>query len=168
MSILKKEDELVIEDSTITFKSLLEKSSKELAELITGKQVIILPSHGHEDVFYTGTLDILDFLKNNGLEADIYATDDDYKELGLHSADTWLGSFLISGIILPCFINLMTSYIYDKIKAKDGDNISFQFLIENKNGETKSIRFSGDAKSLEKVLSTVENISHGNKSKHSK
>ena len=122
MSIFDKKEIFRVEESSLTFEKLINKAAPEISSGLREKSVVILPSHGHDDVFYAGTLDTLDFLNENGINTDVYASDEEYKELGLHGAEVWLGTFIIQSIVVPVFCGVISSYIYDKLKAKEGAN----------------------------------------------
>ncbi|QUM89533.1 hypothetical protein HWV03_12345 [Moritella sp. 36] len=156
MSAMDIEEIFIVEDSEVSLKKLINDAPAELAAFLKDKSVVILPSHGHDDLYYTGTLDTLDFLNENGINAEIYATDDDYKELELRGADIWLGTFIIQIIVLPIFVNVVSSYIYDKIKAKSDDNISLKLMVENKDGKTSAVEFRGKVENLEKAIDAAK------------
>lgn len=139
-----------------TFQKLIEQATPALASEIQGKSVLLLPSHGSEDAFYAGSLDTLDYLNENGLDADLYSTDDDYKELSLHGADLWLGTFIFQSIVIPVFCGVISSYIYDKLKAKSDDKISLEFIIEKKDKLSATVSYEGKVEDVEKALNAVK------------
>lgn len=158
MSILDKKEIFSVEESSVTFKKLIEGAPVEIANTLNEKSVVILPSHGHDDAYYAGTLDTLDFLNENGVNTDVYASDDEYKELGLHGAEIWLGTFIIQSVIVPIFCGVISSYISDKLKAKGDDNIALKFMIENKEGKTTAVEFNGKVKNLRKAIDAVKSL----------
>ena len=70
----------------------------------------------------------LDYLNENNIKADIYATDEEYKEIALYSAEIWLGTFLLKNFVIPVFTGLLSTYIYSKLKAKPKDSISLTLI----------------------------------------
>jgi hypothetical protein len=158
MSILDKKEIFSVEESSVTFKKLIDDAPAEIANTLNEKNVVILPSHGHDDAYYAGTLDTLDFLNENGVNTDVYATDDEYKELGLHGAEIWLGTFIIQSVVVPIFCGVISSYIYDKLKAKDDDNIALKFMIESKEGKTTAVEFNGKVQNLSKAIDAVKSL----------
>jgi hypothetical protein len=142
-----------------TFQELIEQAPSVLASEINGKRVLLLPSHGSEDAFYAGSLDTLDYLNENGLEADLYSTDEEYKELSLHGADLWLGTFIFQSIVIPVFCGVISSYIYDKLKAKPDDKISLKFIIEKKDKSSATVSYDGKVEDVEKALNAVKKFS---------
>lgn len=160
MSIMEiKEQFLVEEDVGMSFYEVVGQAPSEVADLVAGKDVIILPSHGTTDTFYRGSLDILDHLKEHNINADILASDEQYKELSLHGADVWLGTFLIQNFVIPIFCSVIASYIYDSLKAKPSDRISLKFIVEKKDGRTASVSFDGKVEDLSKAIDAVKEFS---------
>lgn len=148
-----------IEESDLSFKKLVDEAPLEIASTLKDKSVVILPSHGHDDAYYAGTLDTLDFLNENGIDTDVYASDEEYKELGLHGAEIWLGTFIIQSIVVPIFCSVVSAYIYDKLKAKDDDDIALRFMVENKKGKTTAVEFRGKVENLDKALDAIKSFS---------
>ncbi|MFA5983803.1 MAG: hypothetical protein WC782_07275 [Methylococcaceae bacterium] len=161
MGIINRKEIFKVEDSTLTFEKLIGDASQEIALSLQDKSVVILPSHGHDDAYYAGTLDTFDYLSENGIDTGIYSTDDEYKELGLHGADIWLGTFFVKDYVIPIFCSIVAAYVYDKIKAKKGDNISLEFIAEKKDGKAVSVQYDGDVEGLGKVLDTIKSINDG-------
>lgn len=161
MDVLEIKEKFSIQEENITFDSLIE-SQPDLTEELKEKNVIILPSHGTKDAFYSGSLDILDYLNDNKLNADIYSTDENYKEIGLHSADIWLGTFFIKNFVIPIFCSVIAAYIYNKLKVKSGDKISLKFIVEKMDGNTATVIFNGNVDNLSKALDAVKDFRNGN------
>ncbi|WP_336938567.1 hypothetical protein [Acinetobacter modestus] len=159
---MDKQEIFSIKESSLNFERLIDDAPIEIATTLKEKNVIILPSHDHDDVFYAGTLDTLDYLNENRINTDVYASDEQYKELGLHGAEIWLGTFLIQNIVIPIFCSVISSYIYDKLKAKNDDSIALKFLVQNKDGKTTAIEFNGKIENLSKAIEAVKNLSDEN------
>jgi hypothetical protein len=138
-----------------TFQKLIGQASSALASEIQGKSVLILPSHGTDDAFYAGSLDILDYLNENQLNADLFSTDEEYKELSLHGADLWLGTFIFQSVVVPIFCGVISSYIYDKLKAKPDDKISLKFIVEKKDKSSATVSYDGRVENVDKALNAV-------------
>ena len=159
MSLMTRETRLVVGDEGFTVDELIRKSPEEISSSLQQAGVIILPSHGTDDAFYGGTIETLDFLNDHDVPAEVYSTDEDYKEISLHGADLWLGTILVKYVFIPVFCGVISSYIYDKLKAKKDDNISLKFIVENKDGKTTSVSFDGTVDKLPAALKEVRKIS---------
>lgn len=160
MAGLEFKERFDVSSSDITFEQLAKDAPEELSNNINEIGVLILPSHETDDSFYTGSLDTLDYLNDKGLKADIYANDEDYKELGLHAADIWLGTFFVKNIVIPIFCGVIASYIYEKLKAKKDDKISLKFIVEKKDGKTSTVSFDGKVEEVGKALDAVKEFSN--------
>lgn len=160
MAGLELQERFEVSSSGITFEQLAKDAPEELANSINETGVFILPSHETKDSFYTGSLDTLDYLNDNGLKADIYTNDEDYKELGLHAADIWLGTFFVKNIVIPVFCGVIASYIYEKLKAKKDDKIFVKFIVEKKDGKSSAVSFDGKVEEMEKALNAVKGFSN--------
>lgn len=153
--MLEKHEIFEIKDSDKTFGDVIANAPKEISEEIRSKNVIILPSHNTTDEFYCGTLDTLDYLNDNGLSADVYAADDDYKELSLHGAEIWLGTLIIKYVVIPVFCSVIGAYVYEKLKGVSGDQISMKVYVEKKDGTTSAIDFRGKIEDFDKALKEI-------------
>lgn len=129
--------------------------SPEIAQNLRSKSVIILPSHGTSNSFYCGSLDILDFLIENGIDTEICSTDENYKELSLNGDDIWIGQFFITLIAIPIFCGVISSYIYEKLKPKKDDTLHVKFIIEKADGTTESVSYDGPIEKFDSVIHTV-------------
>lgn len=159
MAGLEFKERFDVSSSDIIFEQLAKDAPEELASNINELGVLILPSHETNDSFYAGSLDTLDYLNDNGVKTDIYANDDDYKELGLHAADIWLGTFFVKNFVIPVFCGAIASYIYDKLKAKKDDKISLKFIVEKQDGHTSTVSFEGKVEEVGKALDAVKEFS---------
>ncbi|WP_394221329.1 hypothetical protein [Alteromonas gracilis] len=160
MAGLEFKERFDVSSSVITFEQLAKNAPSELSENIDEVAVLILPSHDTDDCFYSGSLDTLDYLNNNALKTEVYANDDEYKELGLHAADIWLGTFFVKNIVIPVFCGLVSSYVYDKLKANKDDKISLKFVVEKKDGKSSTVCYDGKVEDVEKALNAVKEFSN--------
>lgn len=158
MGVLEIQEKFEIDDSNLSFDQLVREAPAEVAATITEKAVLILPSHGTDDAFYSGTLDTLDFLNENGIDADVYANDEDYKELGLHGADIWLGTIFVKNIVIPIFCSVIGAYIFEKIRANKDDKVSVKFVVEKKDGQSSAISYDGKVENLDKAIDAVKRL----------
>jgi hypothetical protein len=159
MGLMDIKEKFQVEDEALTFEELISGAPEEITDALKGRDVVILPSHGTKGAFYSGSLDTLDYLNENKINTDIYTTDEEYKELVLHGADIWLGTFFIKYFVIPIFCSVIASYIYEKLKAKSGDKISLKFIVEKKNGNTASVSFDGKVEDLNKALDAAKEFS---------
>jgi hypothetical protein len=78
-------------------------------------------------------------------------------KIALHSADVWLPLIhLASDTSMSVFLNMVSNYLYDKVKGKllsDHPKVHLSVMYQNKqDGVTKKFEFSGDGNSLGKAI----------------
>jgi hypothetical protein len=136
--------ELTITDTNETFDSWLEKGfvTEELRSLISNASILIVPFENLRDtpnplLFPTGTEDILRYFKEKlpqNQDIDICITDEDYQEFAFYSDYKRIGNFLVKSVAVAVFVNVLSSYIYDKY-IKDY-NTKHQIEIVDKSTHT--------------------------------
>ena len=87
-----REEPLRIEKTDLDFSFF--KNEKPLI-LDRDISVLILPSFTQKDAFHNGTIEVFSYLqeKISPEDVELFSTDEDYKELALHSRSHWLGVF---------------------------------------------------------------------------
>lgn len=78
-------------------------------------------------------------------------------KLILRSSDLWLPlAFLANNVALPMYLNLVTSYLYDRMRGAlrgEKPRVHLDAIYEDKqDGVVKKFRFEGDIDGLEKVI----------------
>ena len=139
--------------------------SKSLKRELKKANVLIVPTEGFRDesiiAFPVKTDELFRFMTKRapeGVIVDLCIEDDDYKELGLHGADIWLGTFFIKNVVLPIFCSIVAAYIYDKAKENKVSKVSLKFIVEKKDGTTTSVSYDGKVENLEKAMDAVKEI----------
>lgn len=94
--------------------------SDEIREALSRSTVMLVPQEGFRGkdirVFPVGTEDFVDHLKRtlpSDLQVELAITDDDYKEVALHSAVLIIGSIVVGGATLlgPVLTDVVSEYI---------------------------------------------------------
>lgn len=155
---MKEKQYFEIEQSELTF-GLLSEQKPEIVQ--GGVGILILPSSPQHEAFYSGTIELFEYMRENSSDGtvEIFSTDEEYKELAQHSADFWIGTFFVGSIFVPLLVNLLSSYIFEKLKAKDGDTLSVNVIVEKSKGKSVSINFRGDAKDFPAVIESIRKLS---------
>lgn len=125
--------------------------------------ILILPSLQQHDAFHNGTIEVFSYLQEKIGEnnVEIFSSDEEYKEIALHSKAHWIGVFLIAQIAIPIFTNVISNYISDELQAKSGDEIDLNVIIENKNGNNIKVSYHGNAEYINNVLDKINTLSRG-------
>lgn len=130
------------------------------AEKLSKNDIVILPAKYSENEYYFAqeTIDFVKFCRNNNSTEIDVLTDGDIKIRSLHSFDIWLPIiFIASNILLPAVINLVTSFIYDKMKGREHEKANVNVNIVIKNGKKeKQIHYAGDAESFKTLMDKVD------------
>lgn len=157
-----REEPLRIEKTDLDFSFF--KNEKPLI-LDRDISVLILPSFNQKDAFHNGTIEVFSYLqeKISPEDVELFSTDEDYKELALHSRSHWLGVFLVTSIIAPTFTGVIGDYISNELQAKKGDEVDFSIIIEKKNESNILVSYRGDAEKVNEVLKTVKELSKDEK-----
>lgn len=155
------EIELHEEKSSITFETILSNFSSnfELKEQLSESNVLIISSkyEGKYDVFPVGTVELYRYLQENStdrIKVDIATRDDEYLELAQHSALIELATIVVSEIIAPILLGLITNYIYDKLNSK-GSRIKSEIIIVSNDGSSISVKYNGP---MEEYHDTLYNV----------
>lgn len=82
-------------------------------------------------------------------------------KLVLRSGDYWLPLvFLASDIALPVYLNIVASYLYEKMKGalkNDPTRVHLSVMYEDKeSGKVKRFNFEGDAEALQKAIKKLD------------
>lgn len=82
-------------------------------------------------------------------------------KLALRSGDYWLPLvFLASDIALPVYLNIVASYLYEKMKGAlkgDSTRVHLSVVYEDKeSGKVKRFNFEGDTEALQKAVKKLD------------
>lgn len=100
--------------------------------------------------------DFAKWLRANSPDVNI-VLESEAPKLVLRSGDIWLPlTFLASDIAFPVYLNLVASYLYERMKgALKGESTRVHFCAEfedKANGKIKRFTFDGDADALQKTI----------------
>lgn len=149
-------------DSLITFQSVYDSTFAPNDTEFKDANLLVLPyqniRNGVEYCFTEYASDFLSYLRKkptNGIISDIAITDDNYCVLEMHSILLDIGIILVQSGILPVALNLLSNYIYDKIKSihekPENTTVRFEMVAQAENGISKSLKYDGPASELDKV-----------------
>ncbi|MCL6633231.1 MAG: hypothetical protein K6T63_11440, partial [Alicyclobacillus herbarius] len=157
-----EETELSVTHGNITFDTWLTKPfiNQDLRERLKSANVLILPREGFGDycgpLFPEGTEELFEYLRANSPEeliVDACIADDDFKTLSLHSDLIRLGAFLVSSVVLPVFLNLISSYVFEKVYSrKDDALVEFEMTVVRAGEVSTSVKFKGPVDTFKSTL----------------
>ena len=153
-----------ISSSGVTFTSVARDISLSQARIdeLSHKSIWAIPIknyHGKEGLFFFGgTREFYMFCQEHTTEQnmDFCIEKSEYLEIDLNSVELFLGTFLISSIVIPVFVNLISNFINSKLIDKN-DKLTINIIINNiSQDNSTNIYFSGTKKDFEiKVLKTL-------------
>lgn len=158
-----EEQEFKITYGHVSFDDWLSKPyvSSSLRQRLETSNVLIIPQEGYGDysdpLFVAGTDDLFRYMSHNAsneVVVDVCIADEDYKTLSLHSDILRLGSFLVTSTILPLFVNLLSSYIYEKMRSTKVDTwMDLEITTVNGHDSSTTIKFKGPVDVFEREVS---------------
>ncbi len=145
--------------------------SPETRVILEKANILVVPEIGFRDsdspLFHREIGDLTEYLIDNQPEdivTELCINDEDYKELSLCSDEIRLGEIIISSVVLPLAVNLLTEFIKYLVKKKrmnkNDANVEVKITVSDKK-RTKSFKYSGKANDFEKVSSTIEELWKG-------
>ena len=85
-------------------------------------------------------------------------SDGDITVRSLHSFDIWMPIiFIAQSVLLPFAINMVSNYIWEKMKGRETENaeVDMTFIVKNGKKE-KSIHYKGDAKTFKESFEKID------------
>lgn len=158
-----------ISETDITFKSVYQKAwfPTELKNEIKKANFLILPTdystNNNEVLFPEMTGDFLQYVKKHSetpLIADIAISDDGFRRVEKHSALIEVATIIITDVVLPIAISLISSYLYDavkKLRRKPNETSTRVNIIVEENGKktTTKIEYEGPIEGMKETLDKV-------------
>lgn len=86
---------------------------------------------------------------------ELCVSDAEYLEIALHSASFRFSSIVVTFVIAPLVVNLLSSYVYDELKAKPTDKVELELIIEDHDCKAFKFTFDGEVKDLNIVADKV-------------
>ena len=149
-----------VEESQNTFDYWINRPyiSENLKGSLSKTNVLIVPLEGYYDkgpVFAGFSERLLTFLKNSGYQGllpDICIEEGDYVELAQHGRTLIIvGAFVLTSIIAPIFVNLVSDFIKQRLGAED-KRIKIEMTVVDKDGKGKQFRYEGSADSFKDIV----------------
>jgi hypothetical protein len=155
---------LVVEvrDSSISRKYLIGRPWVEAAlqASLSAADVVFVPWEQFRDieqpVFPSGTIELFRALQDSDvapLTSEIAVPDELYSEVALHADIIFLPTLLVSSVVVPVAVNLISEWLKKRLleRAKDAD-VKFEMIVENPDGFAKSVRYEGPVGAFESLI----------------
>ena len=169
---MEKEDNknvnLKITDSSETFKSWINKKyiSAETKNKLGKADILIVPNEGFGKldfpIFPVKTEELFYFIKKSlpkENKIDICIEDDDYKELALHADLIVLGVFIVTNVVLPTLVNILSEYLKKKIIGNDTEQkVKVSLTAIDSVGTSKKLTYEGPPEKLGLIIEQLKDI----------
>jgi len=156
-------DYFEIKECNLSFETVLKDENLSQARVseLKKSQMLFLPTkkyHNEEGYFFhSATRDFYLVCKKESPDNhfDFCTEKSNYKSLALEGHELFLGTILVKYVFLPIFINLLSNYIYEKLKDSD-DKARVNIIIENEEtGKSHEIAFKGTKNDFDKNVINV-------------
>lgn len=139
-----------------------------MIDTIKSSDILLMPykdfREGYVALFPEETMKFFEYVKeeceNKNLNADICISDEDYKEIELHSEVINISGILVQSWALPIITGIISSYLFKKLEQfnRKGVSTNVNITIE-KNGESKTVHYEGSIENFEDAMKSInENI----------
>jgi hypothetical protein len=129
---------------------------------VSSADALIVPEkdfrQGVPYVFHQDTTTLYQYLKkhlSSEFAIEVCADDHEFVEISLHSASFRISKIVASVAVAPLLVNLLSSYLYDYMKAKPTDNVEASLVIEDHECRAFKFDFKGEAKDFNLLADKV-------------
>lgn len=129
---------------------------------VSAADALIVPEknfrQGVPYVFHQDTTTLYHYLKknlNSRFSIEVCADDHEFVEISLHSASFRISKIVTSAAVAPLLVNLLSSYLYDYMRAKPTDNVEVSLVIEDHECRAFKFDFKGEAKDFNLLANKV-------------
>jgi len=154
------------EVSEISKLMAMECFSDNTKEFARHADILFLPDlnlrEGVNRAFQPDTLTFYKYVKqkNKDLKIGLFENEGETKTLSLHSFDIWLPTIWIaSSVMLPFVINLAGSYVYERLRGREKEDVTVQLnvVIEDRDtGKSASIFYKGPGEGLKESFEKID------------
>ena len=127
--------------------------------LVLGADIALVPTTMRENeaglLFPENTYQLFQYLQSNaaGNRIEICAEDEQYRELELHFNEIHLVEIICTLFAAPLVINLLSSYLYDRIKQSDKTGLKVKAKLTVRTPEKAlTFKYDGPAQTFQEVM----------------
>lgn len=136
--------------------------SREIQEKFGCNDFLAVPKKYGENQYFFAQ-ETVDFIKTCRKRKPEYSfdilADGDIEVRSLHSFDIWMPViWMASYALIPIAMNLISSYIYDKMKGREKEdvNVDVQLYVKADDGKEKLISYHGNAKGFRECFEKID------------
>lgn len=134
----------------------------ETRNKLDSTDIIILPTPYEHEKYYFAQ-EAVNFVKycryiDNNTTVDILADEDKIESRNLCSFDIWMPIiFIATNILLPIAVNLVSSYIDQRMKGREKEECTVKVSFIIKDGDkSKALNYDGDAKTFKEKFEKID------------
>lgn len=153
---------ITIGDSQLNLKDYysINSISPETQEKMNQNDFMVLPTKYDDNHFYFAqeSINFIKFCRNSSDKRIDILSDGDIQVRSLHSFDIWLPVIWVAtSVLLPLAINLVSNYIYDKLKGREEEasQVDVTFIVKREE-EEKCLHYKGDAKTFKDKFDKID------------
>lgn len=153
---------ITIGDSQLNLKDYysINSISPETQEKMNQNDFMVLPTKYDDNHFYFAqeSINFIKFCRNSSDKRIDILSDGDIQVRSLHSFDIWLPVIWVAtSVLLPLAINLVSNYIYDKLKGREEEasQVDVTFIVKRAE-EEKCLHYKGDAKTFKDKFDKID------------
>lgn len=135
--------------------------SPETQNKMNQNDFMVLPTKYDDKHYYFAqeSINFIKFCRNSSDKRIDILSDGDIQVRSLHSFDIWLPVIWVAtNVLLPFAVNLVSNYIYDKLKGREEDDeaqVEVTFIVKRKK-EEKRLHYKGDAKTFKEAFDKID------------
>lgn len=161
----KQEFDFKVSDSSENFSTWINRQyiPQDLKGSLQKVNILFVPHENFRDqkipVFAHKTEEVFHFFQEHApaeVNVDICIADDDYKEIALHSDLIIIGSVIVSAVVLPVFVNLLSEYLKRKLFKAPNSKIRIVLTVVDSSSNAKQFEYEGPADSFGKAVSEIQ------------
>ena len=153
---------ITIGDSQLNLKDYysINSISPETQEKMNQNDFMVLPTKYDDNHFYFAqeSINFIKFCRNSSDKRIDILSDGDIQVRSLHSFDIWLPVIWVAtSVLLPLAINLVSNYIYDKLKGREEEasQVDVTFIVKREE-EEKCLHYKGDAETFKDKFDKID------------
>ena len=149
---------ITIKNSSMDVYDYCEKNGISLAKIEENEFVAVPASYKQGHFFAQETIDFLKYCRENDSNKYDILSDGDITVRSLHSFDIWMPIiFIAQSVLLPFAINMVSNYIWEKMKGRETEDAEVDMIFIVKNGKKeKSIHYKGNAKTFKESFEKID------------
>ena len=136
----------------------------ELKKAILSSGILLIPTPNFREnvgmAFPQGTVELYKYIEEKVSSistVELCINDEDYQEIALYSRQLRLGTFIVTLLIAPVLVNVLSSYISEKLKGNNEDKISVSIQIED-GCKNYKLTYDGNVNDFIKIKKDVEQV----------